>query len=111
MTYEKHKRPAFFARYKPLASRTPLHIESLLNMQFRPQIFVAQLFAAALFLSSGAHASPTGTVAVKGAELLCQVCGIWPGAANACCSASCVLLHADFQGGYCNARKHVPRKQ
>ena len=93
--------------HSQLALRAPLHIESPLNMQFRPQIIVAHLFVA-LLLSTCTHASPTGTVAVKDAELICQICGIWPGAGNACCSASCILLHADFQGGYCNDSKHVP---
>jgi hypothetical protein len=109
MVHKEYKRHATLrgSTSHQLTSRAPLHIESSLNMQFRVQTCVAQLFAVAL-LSSGAYASPAGTLAARDTELSCQACGIWgQGPANACCSASCIVKHQGFHGGYCDDRKHM----
>ncbi|KAF8348810.1 atesin-3 [Amanita rubescens] len=74
-------------------------------MQFRAQLFVVQLLAAALLLSSGVRASPADPQLIaRGPELSCQACDIW-GAGDACCSASCIAHGQGIHGGYCDSHK------
>ena len=98
------------ASHSQLTLRASLHIGSSLNMQFRAQFFVVQLFAVALLFSSGGRASPASPadhqLIARKTELSCQACSIW-GAGDACCSASCIAHGQGFHGGYCDSGKHV----
>src|SRR6266550_8050405 len=100
------------ASHSQLTLRASLHIESSLNMQFRAQFFIVQLFAVALLFSSGGRASPASPadhqLIARKTEISCRTCSMWGArAGDACCSASCIAQDQGFHGGYCDSSKHV----